>query len=82
MFVPLTSEIKKTAGAFAEGGWVGAAYYLLWYMLASHITGAFWYMFSVERKDTCLRSACKVEIFFSRFLSGICRLAFNHLRFI
>ncbi|CAN7085863.1 unnamed protein product [Brassica oleracea var. botrytis] len=30
-------------------------------MLASHITGAFWYMLSVERNDTCLRSACKVQ---------------------
>ncbi|CAN8233589.1 unnamed protein product [Cochlearia groenlandica] len=60
-FIPLTSELKKTAGAFAEGAWAGAAYYLLWYMLASHITGAFWYMLSVERNDTCLRSACKVQ---------------------
>ncbi|XP_006416856.2 putative cyclic nucleotide-gated ion channel 7 [Eutrema salsugineum] len=60
-FIPLTSEMKKTAGAFAEGAWAGAAYYLLWYMLASHITGAFWYMLSVERNDTCWRSACKVQ---------------------
>ncbi|KAG2323922.1 hypothetical protein Bca4012_038207 [Brassica carinata] len=60
-FIPLTSELKKTAGAFAEGAWAGAAYYLLWYMLASHITGAFWYMLSVERNDTCWRFACKVQ---------------------
>lgn len=37
-FIPLTSELKKTAGAFAEGAWAGAAYYLLWYMLASHVS--------------------------------------------
>ncbi|CAD5312854.1 unnamed protein product [Arabidopsis thaliana] len=60
-FIPLISELKKTAGAFAEGAWAGAAYYLLWYMLASHITGAFWYMLSVERNDTCWRFACKVQ---------------------
>ncbi|CAH8277332.1 unnamed protein product [Arabidopsis lyrata] len=55
----VTSELKKTTGDFAEGAWAGAAHYLLWYMLASHITGAFWYMLSVERNDTCWRFACK-----------------------
>ncbi|XP_007023447.2 PREDICTED: putative cyclic nucleotide-gated ion channel 8 [Theobroma cacao] len=57
-FIPLTSELKKTAGTFAEGAWSGAAYYLLWYMLASHIVGAFWYLLAVERNDTCWRNAC------------------------
>ncbi|XVF24654.1 hypothetical protein REPUB_Repub13aG0145700 [Reevesia pubescens] len=57
-FIPLTSELKKTAGTFAEGAWAGAAYYLLWYMLASHIVGAFWYLLAVERNDTCWRKAC------------------------
>ncbi|EFH51011.1 predicted protein, partial [Arabidopsis lyrata subsp. lyrata] len=55
----VTSELKKTTGDFAVGAWAGAAHYLLWYMLASHITGAFWYMLSVERNDTCWRFACK-----------------------
>ncbi|KAL4279316.1 hypothetical protein GQ457_03G042530 [Hibiscus cannabinus] len=58
-FVPLTSELKKTAGTFADSAWVGAAYYLLWYMLASHIVGALWYLLAVERKDTCWRLACE-----------------------
>ncbi|XVE91207.1 hypothetical protein DITRI_Ditri20bG0135800 [Diplodiscus trichospermus] len=57
-FIPLTSELKKTAGTFADGAWSGAAYYLLWYLLASHIAGAFWYLLAVERKDTCWRKAC------------------------
>ncbi|KAI3698078.1 hypothetical protein L6452_31190 [Arctium lappa] len=39
--VPLTSELKRTAGVIAETAWAGAAYYLLLYMLASHIVGAF-----------------------------------------
>ncbi|KAJ4832607.1 putative cyclic nucleotide-gated ion channel 5 [Turnera subulata] len=51
--VPLTSELKRTAGVFAETAWAGAAYYLLLYMLASHIVGAFWYLLAVERMDTC-----------------------------
>nr|POF19072.1 putative cyclic nucleotide-gated ion channel 7 [Quercus suber] len=58
-FFPLNAELKKTAGVFAESALAGAAYYLLWYMLSSHITGAFWYLFAVERNDTCWRQACK-----------------------
>ncbi|KAF2317021.1 hypothetical protein GH714_010621 [Hevea brasiliensis] len=34
--IPLTSEMKRTTGVFAETAWAGAAYYLLLYMLASH----------------------------------------------
>nr|AHN53203.1 cyclic nucleotide-gated ion channel 5 [Cocos nucifera] len=56
--IPLTSELKRTAGVFAETAWAGAAYYLLWYMLASHIVGAFWYYLAVERENDCWRSAC------------------------
>lgn len=37
-FIPLTSDLKKTAGTFADSAWVGAAYYLLWYILASHVS--------------------------------------------
>lgn len=35
---PLTSELKRTAGVLAETAWAGAAYYLLLYMLASHVS--------------------------------------------
>ncbi|KAE8674404.1 putative cyclic nucleotide-gated ion channel 8 [Hibiscus syriacus] len=57
--MPLTSEMKRTAGVFAETAWAGAAYYLLLYMLCSHIVGAFWYWVAVERNDTCWQKACK-----------------------
>ncbi|OVA02865.1 IQ motif [Macleaya cordata] len=56
--LPLTSELKRTAGVFAETAFAGAAYYLLWYMLASHIVGAFWYLLAVERNDACWQQAC------------------------
>jgi cyclic nucleotide gated channel len=39
--VPLTSELKRTAGVFAETAWAGAAYYLLLFMLASHVSFSF-----------------------------------------
>ncbi|KAJ8755204.1 hypothetical protein K2173_019002 [Erythroxylum novogranatense] len=57
-FFPLNSDLKKSAGAFADSAWAGAAYYLLWYLLASHIAGAFWYLLALERKDACWRKAC------------------------
>ncbi|PIA31949.1 hypothetical protein AQUCO_04700071v1 [Aquilegia coerulea] len=56
--LPLTSELKRTVGVFAESAFAGAAYYLLWYMLASHIVGAVWYLLAVERNDTCWKKAC------------------------
>ncbi|XWS20537.1 hypothetical protein CRYUN_Cryun31cG0109900 [Craigia yunnanensis] len=67
-FIPLTSELKKTAGTFAEGAWSGAAYYLLWYILSGHIAEAFWYLLAVERNETCWRKAC--------ICSGKCNIDF------
>ncbi|KAL6637509.1 hypothetical protein ACP70R_025081 [Stipagrostis hirtigluma subsp. patula] len=55
---PLSSELKRTSGVFAETAYAGAAYYLLWYLLASHIVGAFWYLLSIERVTDCWRNAC------------------------
>ncbi|CAA0806482.1 Probable cyclic nucleotide-gated ion channel 5 [Striga hermonthica] len=66
--LPLTSELKRTSGVFAETAWAGAVSYLLLYMLASHIVGALWYLLSVERNDTCWQRACKH--------SGSCRTDF------
>ncbi|CAA7033150.1 unnamed protein product [Microthlaspi erraticum] len=55
---PLSSELKRTAGVFAETAWAGAAYYLLLYMLASHIVGALWYLLALERNNDCWVKAC------------------------
>ncbi|KAK9699319.1 hypothetical protein RND81_08G166900 [Saponaria officinalis] len=57
--IPLFSELKRTSGVFAETAWAGAAYYLLLYMLCSHIVGAFWYLVGMERNDTCWQRTCK-----------------------
>ncbi|XP_027191143.2 putative cyclic nucleotide-gated ion channel 8 [Cicer arietinum] len=68
-FIPLASEVKKTAGVFSENALLGAMYYLIWYMLASHITGSVWYLLAIERNDTCWKNACKeVEGCNSHFL--------------
>ncbi|KAJ0075559.1 putative cyclic nucleotide-gated ion channel 8 [Pistacia vera] len=58
-FLPLISELKKTAGVFAESALVGAAYYLLWYLLMSHILGALWYLLGIERNMQCLKMVCE-----------------------
>lgn len=39
-FLPIISDLKKTAGVFAETAWAGAAYYLLWFTLASHVSSS------------------------------------------
>ncbi|XP_074582375.1 putative cyclic nucleotide-gated ion channel 5 [Curcuma longa] len=57
---PLTIELRRTAGIFAETAWAGAVYYLLWYMLAGHVVGAFWYLLSVNRENDCWQTACKM----------------------
>jgi cyclic nucleotide gated channel len=44
---PITTELKRTTGVFAETAFAGAAFYLLLYMLASHMVGAFWYLLAV-----------------------------------
>ncbi|KAM0000551.1 putative cyclic nucleotide-binding domain, Ion transport domain, rmlC-like jelly roll [Helianthus debilis subsp. tardiflorus] len=55
---PLYNEVTRTSGILTETAWAGAAFNLLLYMLASHVLGAFWYLFSIERVTTCWREAC------------------------
>lgn len=56
---PLFKEITRTSGILTETAWAGAVFNLFLYMLASHIIGAFWYLFSIEREDSCWREVCK-----------------------
>ncbi|XP_074350909.1 putative cyclic nucleotide-gated ion channel 8 [Apium graveolens] len=60
-FLPLISEMKKTVGVVTESAWAGAAYYLLWFVLASHVVGSLWYILAVERKDACWEKACSTS---------------------
>ncbi|KAF8413316.1 hypothetical protein HHK36_001294 [Tetracentron sinense] len=55
---PLYKEVTRTSGRVTETAWAGAAINLFLYMLASHVLGAFWYLLSIEREDTCWRKAC------------------------
>ncbi|KAJ4840310.1 hypothetical protein Tsubulata_024682 [Turnera subulata] len=55
---PLYKEVTRTSGILTETAWAGAAFNLFLYMLASHVLGAFWYLFSIERETTCWKEAC------------------------
>ncbi|XP_047979281.1 probable cyclic nucleotide-gated ion channel 14 [Salvia hispanica] len=61
LIFPLSSEIIKANGLVTKTAWAGAAYNLVLYMLASHVLGASWYLLSIERHATCLKSACRDE---------------------
>ncbi|CAL5204036.1 unnamed protein product [Lathyrus oleraceus] len=56
---PLYKEVTRTSGILTETAWAGAAFNLFLYMLASHVLGAFWYLFSIERETTCWQNACR-----------------------
>uniref|UniRef100_A0A453P4I1 Cyclic nucleotide-binding domain-containing protein n=4 Tax=Aegilops tauschii subsp. strangulata TaxID=200361 RepID=A0A453P4I1_AEGTS len=58
---PLTRQIVMATGAMTENAWASAAYNLILYMLASHVLGALWYLFSVQRQEACWREACNLE---------------------
>ncbi|XP_075477172.1 putative cyclic nucleotide-gated ion channel 14 [Primulina tabacum] len=62
LIFPLSSQIIKATGVVTKTAWAGAAYNLLLYMLASHVLGASWYVLSIERHATCLKSACRNEL--------------------
>ncbi|KAF7133070.1 hypothetical protein RHSIM_Rhsim09G0204800 [Rhododendron simsii] len=55
---PLYKEATRTSGIFTESAWAGAAFNLFLYMLASHVFGAFWYLFSIEREVAHWKKAC------------------------
>jgi cyclic nucleotide gated channel len=40
----VTTDLKRTAGVFIETAWAGAAYYLLWFMLAGHVSASISYV--------------------------------------
>ncbi|KAG6667070.1 cyclic nucleotide-gated ion channel 1-like isoform X2 [Carya illinoinensis] len=56
---PLYVEVTRTSGILTETAWAGAAYNLFLYMLASHVVGAFWYLFGIERQASCWKQMCR-----------------------
>ncbi|XP_022147438.1 cyclic nucleotide-gated ion channel 1-like [Momordica charantia] len=65
---PLYREVTRTSGILTETAWSGAAFNLLIYMLASHVVGAIWYLFSVEQESRCWHEACRKNNCNSKYL--------------
>ncbi|KAJ6359360.1 hypothetical protein OIU76_000983 [Salix suchowensis] len=57
---PLYKEVA-TSGIVTETAWAGAAFNLFLYVLGSHVIGAIWYLFSIERQTNCWRQACGTQ---------------------
>ncbi|KAL5062411.1 hypothetical protein RYX36_024148 [Vicia faba] len=67
---PLFKEVTSTSGILTETAWAGAAYNLFLYMLASHVVGAFWYLFSIESELRCWHKRLKnTGLFADSYLS-------------
>ncbi|OWM65386.1 hypothetical protein CDL15_Pgr008976 [Punica granatum] len=62
LIFPLHSRIVKTTGAIAKTPWTGAAYNLILCTLASHVIGATWYLWALERQHACWRRECRKEM--------------------
>ncbi|XP_041010064.1 cyclic nucleotide-gated ion channel 1-like [Juglans microcarpa x Juglans regia] len=54
-------KLIRTANIIARIVWVKAAFNFFLYILASHVLGAFWYLFSIQRETACWYKACKKQ---------------------
>ncbi|XP_020413657.1 cyclic nucleotide-gated ion channel 1 [Prunus persica] len=55
---------KELKESFNEriGLWIKSVLNFFMYILASHVLGAFWYFFAIQRMKTCWQLACRTEI--------------------
>ncbi|KAK9937119.1 hypothetical protein M0R45_013932 [Rubus argutus] len=59
-YVPRVCQIYLTRHKFKmPGKWVKPSFNLFLYILASHVLGALWYYFAIERETSCWYKACK-----------------------
>ncbi|KAK3408743.1 hypothetical protein EUGRSUZ_J00917 [Eucalyptus grandis] len=61
LILRLRSQISNAGGGLAKKAWEGAAFNLMLYLLASHATGASWYLLSFGRQMSCWRMVCDQE---------------------
>ncbi|GLT71975.1 hypothetical protein SLA2020_439520 [Shorea laevis] len=57
---PLYIGVTRSSGVL-EIVWFRAAYNLFLYMLASHVVGALWYLFAIQREGDCWQKMCKEQ---------------------
>ncbi|GAV75873.1 cNMP_binding domain-containing protein [Cephalotus follicularis] len=58
---PMESQFVETTGVLTETAWRGAAYNLLNYMLACHVSGAVFYLLTAQRQEACWNYVCNLE---------------------
>ncbi|XP_004295483.1 PREDICTED: uncharacterized protein LOC101299073 [Fragaria vesca subsp. vesca] len=59
-YLPRVSQIYLSRSKFSMGGkWARPAFNLFLYILASHVLGALWYFFAIERETSCWHRACR-----------------------
>ncbi|XP_061999075.1 cyclic nucleotide-gated ion channel 1-like [Rosa rugosa] len=60
-YVPRIFRIYLSSAEFTKtsGIWVKGAFNFFLYILASHVLGAFWYFFSIQRETSCWHRACQ-----------------------
>ncbi|OAY51597.1 hypothetical protein MANES_04G019100v8 [Manihot esculenta] len=61
LIFPLWSHIADAAGVVTQKAWTGAVYNLFLYMVGSHVSGACYYLLSLERIQDCWHSVCNLE---------------------
>ncbi|XP_059450245.1 cyclic nucleotide-gated ion channel 1-like [Corylus avellana] len=55
-------NLIESSRELARRVWIKAAFYIFLYILASHVLGAFWYFFSIQRETFCWHVACENHI--------------------
>ncbi|XP_009378782.1 cyclic nucleotide-gated ion channel 1-like [Pyrus x bretschneideri] len=60
-YLPRISRIHLSAKVFkrTNGIWAKGLFNVFLYILASHVLGAFWYFFSIQREASCWHKVCK-----------------------
>ncbi|GMG98810.1 hypothetical protein Nepgr_000650 [Nepenthes gracilis] len=58
---PLSLRTLNATGVMTETAWLRAAYDLLLFYVASHVSGACWYLFTIQRQVACWESVCSGE---------------------
>ncbi|XP_066322744.1 probable cyclic nucleotide-gated ion channel 20, chloroplastic isoform X2 [Miscanthus floridulus] len=59
-FVPLLDG-QSANGFIFESAWANFVINLLMFVLAGHVVGSCWYLFSLQRVNQCLRDACSAS---------------------
>ncbi|KAL2928604.1 Protein CNGC15c [Bienertia sinuspersici] len=55
---PFFIYIAKSTGIMSRTAWFGAAYNLLFFILASDVSGSCWYLLGIQRQLACWKSVC------------------------